>query len=374
MHHTTIERVSVSAYRVPTDGPDGLETDGTLAWDSTTLIVVEVTAAGKVGLGYSYGDVSAAHVIDSRLKHVLIGQDPFQCGLLWKRQQQLLRNDGRSGVAALAMSATDIALWDLKARLLETAVYQLLGGFRSSVEAYGSGGFCNYSLDRLTHQLSEFARLGVRAVKIKTSRDPERDPQRLTACRSVLGDAVTLMADANGALSRKRALYWAHRFHEEWNVSWFEEPVSSEDRSGLRQLRDRSPAGLEIAAGEYGFVLRDFVDLLEAGSVDCLQADVTRAGGLTGLRQVGALCRAYSLELSAHCAPSVSMHAMCGIETARHVEYFHDHARIEHLLFDGAATPVDGQLRPDPARLGFGLELKRADAERYRIFGSAHPS
>jgi L-alanine-DL-glutamate epimerase-like enolase superfamily enzyme len=298
----------------------------------------------------------------------VLGRDPFATGTLWAEQQAAVRNLGRRGLSAMALSAVDIALWDLKAKLLGVPLFRLLGPFRDSVPVYGSGGFCNYPQEQLRKQLEAWREAGIPRVKVKTSRTPEDDPKRLALCREVGGDRMTLMADANGALSRKAALYWAQRFHDEWNVSWFEEPVSSDDRDGLRLIRDRAPAGLDIAAGEYGFVLRDFADLLEAGAVDCLQADVTRCGGITGFLQVAGLCAAAQLELSGHCAPAVSAHALCAAPALRHLEYFHDHARIESMLFDGTLSPSGGAMKPDPSRPGLGLTFKERDAERYRVF------
>jgi L-alanine-DL-glutamate epimerase-like enolase superfamily enzyme len=153
----------------------------------------------------------------------------------------------------------------------------------------------------------------------------------------------------------------------EYGVSWFEEPVSSDDLEGLRLLRDRAPAGMNITAGEYGYDLFYFRRMLDAGAVDVLQADATRCAGITGFLRVGALCQARPLPLSAHCGPSLHAHPCCAVAPVRHVEYFHDHARIEHLLFDGALTPVKGVLQPDLSRPGLGLEFKRADAERYAV-------
>ena len=122
---------------------------------------------------------------------------------------------------------------------------------------------------------------------------------------------------------------------------------------------------MDVAAGEYGYDLYYFRRMIEAGAVDVLQADVTRCGGLTGFLKVGALCEAWGIPLSAHCAPSLSAHACCAIPGARHIEYFYDHVRIERMLFDGALVAVQGSLRPDPSRPGAGLELKRAEAEAY---------
>jgi L-alanine-DL-glutamate epimerase-like enolase superfamily enzyme len=365
----TIESLEVSAFQVPTDGPEGEETDGTLVWSSTTLVVVEARAGGQTGLGYTYGDVATARLIDSTLAERAAGQDPLQVGAIWRTLNQSLRNTGRPGAGALALSAVDMALWDLKARLLELPLFQLLVPFHEVVPIYGSGGFCNYPLERLVEQAVGWVERGIPRVKIKTSRHPDEDPKRLAAVRDAIGEEPVIFVDANGALTRKEALHWAWRFRDEWQVAWFEEPVSSMDREGLRLLRDHGPPGLDITAGEYGWVLRDFVDLLQAGAVDCLQADVTRCGGITGLLQVAALSAAHSIDLSAHCAPSASAHAFCAVERLRHLEYFHDHVRLEGMLFEGTLSPEEGVLRPDPVRPGLGIRLKRQDAEPYRVYG-----
>ncbi len=144
--------------------------------------------------------------------------------------------------------------------------------------------------------------------------------------------------------------------------------MSSDDLEGLRLVRDRGPGGLDVAAGEYGSTPPYFRRMLEAGAVDCLQADVARCGGITGFLKVGALCDAFGVDLSAHCAPQVSAHACTAVWHLRHLEYFHDHVRIEHLLFDGVLEPAPGGLlRPDSGRVGLGLDLRRSDAERWRV-------
>jgi L-alanine-DL-glutamate epimerase-like enolase superfamily enzyme len=233
------------------------------------------------------------------------------------------------------------------------------------VPIYGSGGFCSYSLERLGEQLGDWVAEGIPRVKMKLGRDPEADPRRLDAAREAIGDDTELYVDANGAFAPKEALAWAHRYAGEWGVTWFEEPVSSADADGLRLVREQGPPGLDVAAGEYAFVPRDFVNLL--GAVDCLQADPTRCGGVTGVLAAAGLAQAHQLDLSAHCAPQVSAHVFCGVPTLRHLEYFHDHVRIERLHFDGTLDPEGGALRPDPDRPGLGIELKRADAERWAV-------
>lgn len=344
----------VHAIEIPTDEP---ESDGTLEWDSTTVVVVE---AGE-GIGWTYGNAAAATVIETELAGAVEDCDPMDPQSAWARMHEAIRNSGTRGIGALAISAVDIALWDRKAKLLDVPLAGLLGRFQEEVPVYGSGGFTSYSDERLSEQLAGWAQQGIPRVKMKIGREPERDPQRLHAAREAIGPGVELMVDANGAYSRKQALHWAQRL-EEWEVSWLEEPVSSDDPAGLRLVRDRAPVRMAVAAGEYGWNLFDLGGTAEC--VDVLQADVTRCGGITGLLRVDALCKARGLPFSAHCAPQISAHACCAMETLIHLEYFHDHARVERLLFDGALEPRGGALRPDPDRPGLGVELKRVDAER----------
>jgi L-alanine-DL-glutamate epimerase-like enolase superfamily enzyme len=199
---------------------------------------------------------------------------------------------------------------------------------------------------------------------MKIGRDSNGDVDRVAAARDAIGPDVQLFVDANGAYTRKQALALAEAFAER-GVQWFEEPVTSNDLDGLRLLRDRGPAGMDIAAGEYGYDLSYFQRILDAGAVDCLQADVTRCGGITAFLRVGALCEARALDLSAHCAPAASLPACVAVGRVRHIEWFHDHVRIERLLFDGAPESANGALEPDLTRPGLGIELKRADAERF---------
>jgi L-alanine-DL-glutamate epimerase-like enolase superfamily enzyme len=364
-----VDDVTVHAFDIPVDGPDGKEQDGTLTWESVTLILVEAAAGGHTGIGYTYGAVATAALAESKLASTVRGADAMAPPAAWRQMIVQLRNAGQPGIGAMAVSAVDIALWDLKARLLGQPLFRLLPAFRDEVPVYGSGGFTNYPLPVLTRQFARWAEQDIGRMKLKTSRNPHEDPQRLTAVRKEVGDGVQLFTDANGALSRKAALYWAHRFAQEWGVCWFEEPVSSQDATGLRLLRDAGPPGLDIAAGEYGYLLPDFAALLDAGAVDCLQADVTRCGGVTGLLQVGGLAEARQIDISGHCAPAVSAHAFCAVPHLRHLEYFHTHVRDEHIAFDGTLSPVGGALRPDPGRPGLGLEVKWPDLEQYRVYG-----
>lgn len=358
-----IESVSVSAYRIPTDQP---ESDGTLAWEATTLVLVEITAAGRRGLGYTYGDTAVARLIEGKLAPLVEGANAPEPAGARVRMAQAIRNLGAPGIAQMAIAAVDTALWDLKARLLECPLAVLVGRVHETVPVYGSGGFTSYSIDQLQAQLADWVAAGIARVKIKVGRDPADDPARVTAARDAIGPDADLFVDANGAYDRKQALAMAEAFARV-GVTWFEEPVSSRDRAGLRLLRDRAPPGVEISAGEYGYIAADFRDLLTAGAVDVLQADASRCGGLSGFLDVAALCRAFEIPLSTHTCPMLHLPAACAARPLRHMEWFHDHVRIERMLFDGFIEPGDGRLRPDLSQPGLGLEFRHADARRYAL-------
>jgi L-alanine-DL-glutamate epimerase-like enolase superfamily enzyme len=350
---TAIERLEVSSHTIPTDQP---ESDGTFEWDSTTIVIVEAHGGGETGIGYTYTHEAAARLIGDELQDAVRGCDAMQVRSAWHAMSSALRNIGRPGLGFMALSAVDLALWDLKARLLDQPLVVVLDAAHDVVPVYGSGGFCSYSDARLREQLGGWAAGGIPRVKMKVGRDPDRDRDRVRAAREAIGDGVELFVDANGAYTRQQALDWAEVYADEFGVRWFEEPVSSDDLEGLRFVRDHSPAGLEVAAGEYGDLLPYFERL--APCVDCLQADVTRCGGITGLLEIAAVAHAHELDLSAHCAPAISAHAFCAVRRLRHLEYFHDHVRIEHELFDGVLEPDEGMLKPDLSRPGNGLSLR----------------
>lgn len=358
----SIDRVEVGAYTIPTETP---ESDGTLKWDSTTIIVVEVTSGSTTGLGYTYAAPAAASVVHDTLTDVVLGRDPMRIGASWAAMVHAIRNQGRPGIASSAISAVDIALWDLKAKILGLSVADLIGRTHDAVPVYGSGGFTSFSDAELAEQLGGWAAQGLSAVKMKVGRDAAADPHRVDVARGAVGPDVELFVDANGGYTRKEALALAAKFAER-DVRWFEEPVSSDDLAGLRLVRDRAPGGMDVTAGEYGYDLTYFRNMLAAGAVDCLQADVTRCGGITAFLRVGALADAECLDVSSHCAPQVSAHACSGLWHLRHLEYFADHIRLESMIFDEALTPRDGALRPDPERPGLGIEFKRSDAQQFQ--------
>jgi len=360
-----ISGIRTHAYRIPTDSP---EADGTFSWNATTIVIVTVEAGGLTGMGYTYADACVAPLVHSVLAGAIQQKDCFAIPECWLSMQRAVRNLGRSGIAACAISAVDVALWDLKARLLGVSLSGLLGGTRE-VPIYGSGGFTTYSDDQLQRQLSGWVeRDGCRWVKMKIGSEPRRDPHRVSVAKRAIGEHG-LFVDANGAFSVKQALRFIYA-SSDIELQWFEEPVTSDDTHGLHLLREQLPRATEVAAGEYIYTLDDARRLLEAGAVDVLQTDVTRCGGITGFLKVSSLCESHHLDLSGHCAPALHRDVASAVPRVRHLEWFHDHVRIERLLFDGAPEPVHGAIRPDPARLGHGLELKHQDAQQYALGGT----
>lgn len=359
-----IERLGVSAYKIPTATP---ESDGTLEWNSTTLVLVKLPAAGVCGVGYSYADKASAVLIHEHFAELLRGKDAFATQARWQDMFTRVRNLGVDGIAAMAISAVDTALWDWKARFLNLPLVALFGAARDGIRVYGSGGFTSYDDAYLQKQLGGWVEQGMHAVKMKIGREPHRDPSRIHAARQAIGERAELFVDANGALTRKQALDVACTTLKEQRASWFEEPVSSEDLSGLHLLRDRAPPPIAISAGEYGYSAGYFRRMLQARAVDVLQADATRCGGFTGFMRAAALCEAFQIPLSSHCAPALHLHAMCAVPQAIHLEYFFDHVRIEQMLFDGVSEPQHGILKPDLSRPGLGLEFKQENATCYLI-------
>lgn len=358
-----IESVAVSAYRVPTETP---ESDGTLEWDSTTMVLVEIRAGGATGLGYSYTDRAAGVLVSDKLADVLHGRDAMATRACWHAMVHATRNLGRPGVVSSAIAACDVALHDLKAKLLGISAVTLLGARRDAVPVYGSGGFTSYSDEQLRDQLGGWAAQGLPAVKMKIGREPGRDLERTRVAHEAVGQGVDLYVDANGAHDRKQAIAYAEEAVE-LGVCWFEEPVSQNDLEGLRLIRDRAPAGMEITSGEYAYDIAAFRGLLEAGAVDVLQADATRCAGFTEFLLADALAHAHEVPTSSHTAPALHLHVCCAALQLRNVEWFFDHVRIERMFFDGAPEPRGGRIAPDLSRPGLGLEFRRADAEPFRI-------
>jgi L-alanine-DL-glutamate epimerase-like enolase superfamily enzyme len=355
--------VTASACTVPTDAP---EADGTLAWDSTTLVLVEVRAGDCLGTGWTFAPAAAVGVVEQLLEPVVAGTDALAPAAAQQRMSRAVRNAGRPGLVAMAVSAVDVALWDLAARLHALPLVRLWGGPVADVHVYGSGGFTSYDDDQLRRQLDAWTELGLSRVKIKIGeswgRRERRDLDRVRLTRDLVGDDVEVFVDANGAYTVGQACR-VGRMLDELGVTWFEEPVSSDDLPGLRQVRGSVLA--DVTAGEYGHDVSYFAAMAE-GAVDCVQVDATRCGGYTEWLRAAATVAGHHLDVSGHCAPYLTGPVAAVTPNLRHVEWFHDHVRVEQLLFDGASSPVGGRLAI-AAGNGHGLTLRRDAFDAYRV-------
>ncbi len=362
-----IKLVEAQVFRVPTNQD---EADGTLSWSATTMVLVRLRAGNHEGVGWTYASGAAKTVVDELLADVISGRDPMDVPACNQQMTRACRNVGQPGVAACAISAVDIALWDLKARTLGISLSDLIGRVTDAVPIYGSGGFTTYSDEVTTAQLRTWVEeWHIPSVKIKIGEswghNATRDLERVALTRKVVGDLVEIYVDANGAYQRKQAIRLGHTMSDCYDVVWFEEPVSSDDLYGLREVRDQCRS--DVTAGEYGYNPWYFTKMISAGAVNCIQADVTRCGGYTAWFQVAHLAAAHQLQISGHCAPNLHAHIAIAVPNIRHVEYFHDHHHIETQLFDGCLPPFGGSLKPDRSRPGHGMTFRTSDAERFRI-------
>lgn len=361
----TIDRLEVSAYAVPTDSP---EADGTIDWNSTTMVMVRAFSGNTAGTGWTYGSVACGEIVRSTLAPLIEGTSALDIGAAWTAMVRGVRNIGRPGVAGYAISAVDIALWDLKARILDLPLHHMLGAVSSKVKLYGSGGFTTYSQTQLQNQLTDWREKDIPRVKIKIAESRgtrvKRDLARMAFAREVIGNDCELFVDANGGYTRKQAIRVMNAASD-FNIHWLEEPVSSDDLDGLREIRDA--VEMDVAAGEYGSDISYFRRMCQAEAVDCLQIDASRCGGITEWLRAAAVAASFQLDVSAHCGPHLHVHAAAATPNFRHLEWFWDHTRIEEMFFEGALDPTGGMLTPDSHCAGNGLEPRFADMENYRV-------
>jgi L-alanine-DL-glutamate epimerase-like enolase superfamily enzyme len=360
--------VEATAYTIPTERPEG---DGTLTWDSTTWVLVRVRTGDPDlprGTGWTYAPAAAAHVVRDLLAPQVSGRDALDAAASWEAMVRAVRNAGRPGLVSMAISAVDTALWDLAARLLGLPLHRLLGSVRDDVPVYGSGGFTTDTEDQLREQLRGWVAHEFPRVKLKIGESwgtaVGRDLKRVALARQVVGHEVEVFVDANGAYDAPQAIR-VGRHLDELGVTWFEEPVSSDDHVGLRRVREASAA--EVTAGEYGDSLAYFAHLLAADTVDCVQVDVTRCGGYTEWRRIAALAASYGLEVSGHCAPSLHVPIALATSNLRHLEWFSDHVRIESRYLEDFPSPQGGVVPAPPGVPGHGLTVRDSDLTTYRV-------
>ena len=335
----------------------------------TQLFVQIHTDENVTGLGVGIAHPGVRVTIDKTLKSLLIGEDPFAIERLWERMFWRVRSYGRKGIAFCAISAVDIALWDLKAKALGLPLYRLLGPYQERVPIYGSGGWTHFDERELVEEQTGYIeRLGVRAVKMKVAKDFGRsereDVRRLAAVRQAVGDEVEVLIDANNGYYAKQAIGMAKRF-EDYNVGWFEEPVLADDIQGLAEIA--RAISIPVATGEHEYLKYGFKDLIARGGADIVQPDVGRVGGVTEWMKVAHLAHAFNLPVAPHAFQLVHLHLACATPNLRIVEYLGVSEEGDRVWYTEFPRPKDGWWAPYPDRPGLGLELDPKAVEQYAV-------
>jgi L-alanine-DL-glutamate epimerase-like enolase superfamily enzyme len=336
---------------------------------SNALFVHIKTNEGIEGLAPAGGTVAPTRaVIEGALKEALINEDPFDIEYLWNRMFWLVRGYGRKGIAFCAISAVDIALWDLKAKALNLPLYKLLGPYTDTVPIYGSGGWTNFSEKELIEEQLSYVERGIPRIKMKVGKDfgtaEEEDIRRLAAVRKAVGDEVEIYVDANNGYYAKQAIRMARRF-EEYNVKWFEEPVLADDIEGLASI-SRS-INIPVATGEHEYTKFGFTDLISRGGADIVQPDVGRVGGVTEWMKVAHIAHGFNLPVAPHAVQVVHLHLTCAIPNLKVVEYLGIVEQRDNFVYNDFPEPKNGMWSPYPDRPGLGLDLNQDVVKKYKI-------
>lgn len=359
----TIETLACALYRIPlptvlTDSTHGQMRD-------FELVTVRLRDAdGAEGTGYTFtvgaNGAAARAAIERDLTPVLRGRDAERIEAAWQAMWWASHYGGRGGAASLAVSAVDIALWDLKARRLGTPLWRLLGGHDPAVPAYAGGIDLDLPLDDLLRQTDANLATGFRAIKMKVGRPKlAEDVERVRAMRAHLGDGFPLMVDANMRWTADAAIRAARAFMP-FDLTWLEEPVIPDDvRGHVRVVRE---GGLPVAAGENLHTLHEFTQLVAAGGVTFPEPDVTNCGGVTVFMKVAKLAEAFNLPVTSHGAHDITVHLLAAVPNASYLEahgFGLDRFIAEPLrLAEGRAVA--------PERPGHGISFDWPGLERLR--------
>jgi D-arabinonate dehydratase len=359
-----IVNITTESYSWPRVKPI---TNGKHTYTHSGLGLVKIeTDEGITGVGMgSTGGVAGATI--ERFKPELIGEDPIDVERLWHKMW-IPKLIGRRGLTTRAISAIDIGLWDLRAKVASMPLYKMLGGFRDRMPTYIAGGYYEEGkgLVELTQEMAGYVEMGARAVKMKIGAIPIReDVERVKAVRQAIGPDVKLLLDANCAYRSYQAIQFAKRV-EEFDPFWFEEPVAPDDYDGFRKLAAQTT--IPIATGENEYTRYGFRDLIATQAVPILNADAKVLGGVTEFAKVAALAQAYDLDIAPHGAQEVHIHLVAAIANGLILEFYP--TRFERMREKIYRHPLqlndDGTVSP-PDLPGLGVELDYSALEPYRV-------
>lgn len=349
-----IEKIETGFYRVPLPVPLSDSTHGTMT--SFELITTRVRDSdGSEGMGYTYttghNGGAVAHLLSREIPEMVVGEDADRIERLWQKVWWGLHYGGRGGPSVLALSALDVALWDLKARRAGVALWRLLGGHDPAVPCYAGGIDLHLSVDDLVKEHEGNISKGFRAIKMKVGRARmSEDVARIKGMRSLLGDGFPLMADANMAWSADEAIRRARAF-QPFDLVWLEEPIIPDDIAG--HARVVAEGGLPIATGENLRSLYEFKALIAAGGVTYPEPDVTNCGGITTFMKVAHLAEAYNLPVTSHGAHDVSVHLLASCPNRSFLE-IHGFG-LDRYMADPLIMREGNAIAPD--RPGHGIQF-----------------
>lgn len=345
------------------------------------LVKVE-TDEGIVGWGEAYGPAECTKtVVDNLLSSLVIGQDPFCTDVIWEKMYQRLEDYAPQGFGIAAMSAIDIAFWDIKGKALNVPVYKLLGGaHRSFVTPYATGlYFTKEEGDFITPSVEEALRykeLGFKGIKMKIALNRKDELERVTAVREAIGDDIELMVDANHGYSLYDAHWFAKQF-EKLNISWFEEPISPHDLKGYKDLRSKT--SIPLAGGENNFTRYAFNEIIQNRAMDIIQPDLCCCGGITEAMKISTLSEVGGITMMMHVwGSAVGLHAalqvMAALPPAPHswkpspmwMEYEQTESPFREQLVLEPIKRVDSKVYI-PQKPGLGFTINEETIEKYRV-------
>lgn len=337
--------------------------DATRAVDKIGMLVVRVTTdQGLEGIGVTYnetGGEATKVLIEKVMAPELIGRDPLANEVIWNEMAQYLRGVGRKGLMFCALSAIDIALWDLKGKIVNLPLYRLWGGTETHIPVYGSGGWTSYTDEELVEEVKRMVGMGYSTIKFKVGygggKKPLRDVQRVQKVRDAIGPDIGILLDANNCWDAATAVQFANRV-KDCNIDLLEEPVFADDIYGLQEYKRKTD--IPLGTGEHEYTKYGARDLLTMQAVDVLQIDGTRTGGFTELLKIGALAQAWNKKFAPHAMENIHHHIMSAMPNAYMLEHLLLFEDITSKVYASAPLPVNGYMDiPDLPGLGLSLNM-----------------
>ena len=351
--------VETFVLSIPTPKPMALQ------YPLQKLVCAEIaTDEGIRGLGYSLvfggGGAEAVHAYVERLKPLLVGEDPLMVERLWEKMFRADMGMKKQGVAAYALSALDIGLWDIAGKAAKLPLYKLWGAVTDRIPAYGSGGWSKYSEQDLIAEAEKYAAMGCTYYKMKIHHDDPRENRwRVEAVKKALAGKMRMMVDTNQRLNVRDSIRQAHVL-EDLELVWYEEPTLADDIQGIAEIQKH--INIPVATGENNYTRWEFRELVERGAARYLMPDVCRANGYSETMRIGRLAAAHSALLSPHVVHELSLHIVGALPNGFLVEFI-DWAPAD--LFEEMPKCKDGHFRI-PDRPGHGMALAKGAREKYR--------